>query len=144
MSNLKYDIKEALKHYRYLAAFIANAVDAMDWYIDGYKISSQIRAITESRLDTMTYLAHMDRALETYSALCEIEGNPRPYNVIMRKYVDPAGGADGHGRPFTNDQLADLFDCSVETIKRDIVAGYKHISILFFGIHGVQPEKVSF
>jgi len=141
MSNVKYDIKEALKHYRYLAAFVANAVDAMDWYIDGYKISSQIRAITESRLDTMTYMGHMDRALETYKQLCEQEGSIRPYNVIMRKYVDPEGGANGHGKPYTNEQLADLFDCNIKTIKSDIADGYAKLAILFFGIGGIERKK---
>jgi hypothetical protein len=31
MTEVKHNIKEALKHYRYLAAFIENAVDALDW-----------------------------------------------------------------------------------------------------------------
>ena len=137
MADVRYNIKEALRHYRYLEAFIRNAVDAMDWYLEDFKVSSQIRAITESRLDTMTFKAHMDRALSTYKLLCEQDGNVRPYNVIMRKFVDPEGGADGHGKPFTNDQLADLFDCNVKTIKSDVAAGYARLSILFFGINGV-------
>ena len=137
MTDVKYNIKEALKHYRYLAAFIANAIDAMEWYLDDFKVSSQIRTLTESRLETMTYKAHMDRALETYRLLCEQEGNIRPYNIIMRKYVDPQGGADGRGKPYTNEQLAIIFKCSVETICRDIRSGYKKVAILFFGIHGI-------
>jgi len=137
MTEVRYNIKEALKHYRYLDAFIRNAVDAMDWYLEDYKVSSQIRAITESRLDTMTFKAHMDRALSTYKLLCEQDGNPRPYNIIMRKFVDPEGGADGHGKPFTNEQLADLFDCSEDTIKRDLSETYAKLRILFFGINGV-------
>jgi hypothetical protein len=141
MTEVKYNIKEALKHYRYLAAFIENAVDALDWYVADYKISSQIRAITESRMETMAYKSHMDAALETYRRLCEDEGNVRPYNVIMRKFVDPSGGADGRGKPYTNEQLADLFDCSIDTVKRDINRSYCKLRILFFGIHGCQPEK---
>lgn len=135
-SDIRYNIKIALKHYRYLAAFIENAVDSMDWYIQDYKVSSQIRSITESRMETMVYKAHMDKALDTYKLLCEQENNTRPYNVIMRKFVDPLSGADGRGKPYTNEQLADLFDCSVETIKRDINRSYCKLRILFFGIHG--------
>jgi len=141
--NCRHDVKIALKHYRYLKAFCENAVDSMDWYIADYQISSQIRAITQSRMDTLTLMAHMVKALDTYGALCRMDGNERPYNVIVRKYVDPAGGSDGRGRPFTNEQLADMFDCSVETIYRDIRDGYDRISILFFGINGLKSEKQS-
>ena len=141
MNDVKYDIKIALRHYRYLAAFIENAVDAMDWYLEDYKISSQIRTITESRLETMTYKAHMDRALETYGQLCQLEGNARPYQVIMRKYVDPLGGSNGKGKPFTNDELAEGFKVSTNTIDRDIGTSYSRLRILFFGIHGIKPEN---
>lgn len=143
MAEVKYNIREALRHYRYLAAFIENAVDAMDWYMDDYKISSQIRAITESRMETMVYKGHMDKALDVYRQLCEQEGNIRPYNVIVRKYIDPQGGADGRGKPYTNDQLADLFDCSCDTIYRDVRDGYCKLSILFFGINGVKSENTA-
>lgn len=143
MAEVKHNIREALRHYRYLAAFIENAVDAMDWYMDDYKISSQIRAITESRMETMVYKGHMDKALEIYRQLCDQAGNLRPYYVVMRKYVDPQGGSDGRGKPFTNEQLADLFECSRETICRDIRDGHVRLAILFFGINGVKPEIVS-
>ena len=141
MEDLKYNIKEALKHYRYLDAFIANAVDAMDWYLGDFKVSSQIRAITESRMETMVFKAHMDRALDTYRMLCELDGNIRPFNVMHRKYVDPIEGADGKGKPFTNPQLAELFDCNIKTIKSDLALGYEKLSILFFGINGVDGKK---
>jgi hypothetical protein len=141
MKDVTYDIKQALRHYRYLAAFIENAVDAMDWYVDDYKVSSQIRAITESRLETMTYKAHMDRALETYKQLCQLEGNVRPYQVIVRKYVDPAGGSDGKGKPFTNEQLAEVFETSHDTIQRDLREACSRLRILFFGINGLEQEK---
>ena len=142
MKDVTYDIKQALRHYRYLAAFIENAVDAMEWYLDDdYKVSSQIRAITESRLETMTYKAHMDRALETYKQLCQLEGNVRPYLVIIRKFVDPVGGSDGKGKPFTNEQLAEEYDVCIETIYRDIKEAYDRIRVLFFGIHGIDQEK---
>ena len=141
MTEVKYSIKEALRHYRYLAAFIANAVDAMDWYLEDYKVSSHIRSITESRMETMVYKAHMDKALKTYRRLCIEDGNERSYNVIMRKYIDPEGGSDGHGKPYTNAQLADLFNCSEDTIKRSLDRATSRLRILFFGIHGVLLEK---
>ena len=138
---VRYDIREALTHYRYLAAFIENAVDAMDWYLEDYKFCSQIRSITASRLETMTYKAHIDRALETYGRLCEKDGNKRPYEVVLSKFVDPGEGADGHGRPFSNTQLAEKFGCSVDTIKRDLRSAYDSLAILFFGFHGMPSER---
>ena len=136
----KHNIKIALKYYRYLEAFIENAVDAMTWYVGEYEISSEVRAITKSRMETMVYKAHMDKALETYRKLCECDGNIRPYNVVVRKYIDPAKGSDGSGKPFSNEQLADLFDCDIATIKRDLAKAEKRLSILFFGINGVFQE----
>jgi hypothetical protein len=139
----RYNIRTALSHYRYLAAFIENAVDAMQWYIDDYQISSEVRSITKSRMETMVFKAHMDKALETYRQLSQCDGNIRPYNVIVRKYIDPARGSDGRGKPFSNEQLADLFDCEVRTIQRDLREAYTRLSILFFGISGVEQEKTT-
>lgn len=136
----KYNINEALKYYRYYAAFCENAIDAMEWYLDDFKVSSQVKAITESRLLTLTIKAHMDKAIDTHRDLCEIEGDVRKHNIIRRKYIDPQGGADGRGRPFTNEQLADLFDCSIDTVLRDIKKAKKEIEILFFGF---LPEKAA-
>lgn len=138
-----HDIKLALRHYRYLKAFCENAIDSMDWYLLDYPLSSQIRAITQSRLDTLNLMAHMDRAVETYGRLCSQDGNSRPHQVIVRKYIDPLGGSDGRGKPYTNEQLADIFGCSVETIKRDIRDSYERLAILFFGIGGLEREKGS-
>jgi len=133
----KHNVKLALKHYRYLKAFCENAIDAMEWYILDFPINSQIRAITQSRLDTLNLMAHIDRALDTYGKLCVKDGTERAFNVIMRKYVDPKEGSDGRGKPYTNEQLADLFECSEDTIYRDIRDSYDKISILFFGIDGL-------
>jgi len=49
----KHNIKLALQHYRYLEAFIENAIDSMTWYIEDFQISSEVRAITQSRMETM-------------------------------------------------------------------------------------------
>jgi hypothetical protein len=130
----KYNINEALKYYRYYAAFCENAIDAMEWYLDDYKITSQAKSITESRLLSLQLKAHMDKALDTYRELCDNGSCIRKYNIIMRKFIDPQGGADGRGKPFTNEQLADLFDCSEKTIKRDLIVAKQELQILFFGI----------
>lgn len=138
----KHNIRLALQYYRYLEAFIENAVDSMQWYIEDYQISSEVRAITKSRMETMVYKAHMDRALEMMKEICEQEGVPRQFNLINRKYIDPAGGSDGRGKPFTNEQLADMFDCDIRSIYRDLDKAYKKLSILFFGINGISEISV--
>lgn len=104
----KHNINEALKYYRYYAAFCENAIDAMEWYLDDYRITSQAKSITESRLLSLQLKAHMDKALDTYRELCDNGSCIRKYNIIMRKFIDPQGGADGRGKPFTNEQLADI------------------------------------
>jgi len=138
--DIKHNINEALKYYRYYSAFCENAVDAMEWYLGDITIKSFAKSITESRCLTLTYKTHMDRALEAYKKLCIQEKNIRKYNIIMRKYIDPPEGCDGKGKPFSNEHLADLFDCSAETIKRDVSKAKSELKILFFGF---IPEKVS-
>jgi len=133
-----HDIKLALKHYRYLKAFCENAIDAMEWYIGDCNIPVEIFSICESRVKTLTFMAHMDKAIETFQKLCIIDGKERTSNVVLRKYIDPKDGSNGKGKPYTNEQLADLFDCDISTIKRDISEGYDKLSILFFGMNGIK------
>lgn len=130
-----HNINDALKYYRYYAAFCSNAIDVMEWYIDGCKINSWAKSITESRALTLTFLAHMKKALETYEQLCMEDGKIRRCDIIKMKYVNPEGGSDGKGRPYTDEQLAVIFGCSDDTIKRDLKEGKKCLGILFFGYH---------
>jgi len=136
-TNVRFDIKTALKFYRYLKAFCDNAVDSVDWYIGGQKIPTYIAAIAQSRAETFTILTHIDSALNTFYRLCEASGEERKANIIKRKFVDPLGGSDGRGKPFSNEALAELFDVDERTIQRDISDAYKKLSILFFGANGV-------
>lgn len=136
----KYSIKEALEHYRYLTAFVANAIDAMEWYICGSRISSEFRSITQSRMLTITMLAHMDKALDAYRQLCELEGDTRPYQLVMRKYVTPAIGAE-NGRPYSNEALAMEFGISDDTVGRDLKEARRKLKILFFGLPAIHTAE---
>lgn len=137
---VKFNIKVALRYYRYLRAFCENAVDSIDWYINGQEIPAHVKAIAKSRTETLTILAHMDRAIDTYRELCEQEGEIRAYQVILKKYVDPKEGSDGRGKPFTNEELAFIFQVNKRTIERDIRQAYTKLSILFFGISGIESK----
>jgi hypothetical protein len=136
-----HNINDALKYYRFYNAFCENAIDAMEWYLEDYRISSQARSITESRLLTLTFKAHMDKALEAYRLLCGESKCCRKYEIIMRKYINPSGGADGRGKPYTNEELADLFECSVDTIQRDLRQAKRELKILFFGFEPQNHAK---
>lgn len=135
--SVRYDVKVALKYYRYLQAYCEHAIDAMDWYLGSYKMPTEIESIKSSRADTLTFLAHMQKAIEIYREMCEIDGCQRRATVIIRKFIDPAGGSDGKGKPYTNDELAKLLNCDIKTIKNDIRDGYYKLAVLFFGIHGL-------
>lgn len=141
--DVKFNIKVALRYYRYLRAFCENAVDSIDWYINGQEVPANVKAIASSRTETLTILTHMDKALNTYRALCEQEGDTRAYQVIVKKYIDPKGGSDGRGKPFTNEELAYIFQVNKRTIERDIREAYTKLSILFFGIHGIKNKPTA-
>lgn len=140
---VRFNVKVALKYYRYLRAFCENAVDSIDWYINGQEIPANVQAIAKNRTETLTILEHIDRAIETYHELCEQEGETRPYEVIVRKYIDPKEGADGKGKPFTNEELAFIFEVNKRTIERDIKAANTKLSILFFGISGIKNKPTA-
>ena len=132
MTDVKYNVVKALENYRELKAYVKHAIGAMDWYMGEYTISSQVRSIINSRADTMTIMSHIDRALAIFKAECEAKGSIRLYNMVQRKYIDP-----GH---LTYAKLADLFDCSPKTAKRDIRMSLMKIKAHFFGISGFSGQ----
>lgn len=138
--NVYHNVNVALRYYRYLRAFCENAVDTIDWYVNDRKMPTYIEAIAKTRLETMTILTHINQAMETYKALCEAEGSIRPALVLEKKFMEPLGGSDGRGKPYTNMELAELFKVDRRTIDRDIRAGKTKMSILLFGIYGLNHE----
>ena len=136
-----HDISTALGHYRGLASFCESAVDAMDWYMDEFTISSQIRAVTIARTDTFTIKAHMDKMLEQYRKICEFRNEHRKYNIIRYKYLEMPGKGENKLLPFSNDQLADVFDCSVQTIQREIKCAKAELKIYFFGVDRINLSE---
>lgn len=125
------NIDELLKNYRLYAAYCANAVDAMDWYVDGAVYSSEVRAIRDSRFESLLIKAHIDTMLKVYKTQCRHEKQERRYNIINRKYLEPYHEG---GRLYTNEQLADLFDCDVSTVVREIRRAKQALKVLMFGV----------
>lgn len=135
---VKYNVHIALRYYRYLNAFVLNAVDSMEFYISDRKIPASVKSIADSRAETLVIITHIRTAIETYRELCKADGNEDKAKVIIYKFIDPDTGADGRGKPFTNEQLAEHFNRDIKTISAWLSEGYKKIGILLFGIHAFE------
>lgn len=126
----------ALRYYRFLKAYCERAVDSITWNLGAEKVPSYIESIAKTRLETLTILVHMERALETYKELCKIDGNIRPAKVIEMKFFISLD-SNNLGKAYTNMELAEIFEVDRRTIDRDIREGKEKLGILLFGLHGL-------
>lgn len=137
---VKYNVRIALKYYRFLNAFVSNAVDSMDFYISDNRIPASVKAIAESRAETMVILTHINTAIETYRMICKADNCEEKAKVIIYKFIDPPSGCDGYGKPYSNEELAELFNRNTKTINAWIREGYEKISILLFGFNALKNK----
>jgi hypothetical protein len=136
--DIRYNIKLALLNYRDLCAFLDSAVDGIDYTFNCGKVSARSEAIGIAHLNTGVYKAHIDNTLQTYKQLCELDGNTRPFDVVMRKFIEPICGDTKSASPVTNDAIAKHFGVSVDTIKRDIKKAFPRLRVIFFGELGLK------
>ena len=85
---VKYNVHIALRYYRYLNAFVLNAVDSMEFYISDRKIPASVKSIADSRAETLVIITHIRTAIETYRELCKADGNEDKAKVIIYKFID--------------------------------------------------------
>lgn len=132
-----HNINDALENYRGLTAFCESALDGIIWHINGIDIPTKLLCNTESKLTTFDIKVHIDRELEQYQAVCMLRNEEQKYNIIRFKYIDmPGKGVKNE--PFTNEQLADRFGCSVATIYRQLTDAKKELKIYLFGVDRIN------
>jgi len=137
-----------LKHYRNLQVhdklagksssriYENNAIDILD-DIDPINDEEQyIQAISRTKIRTSIIVAHINKSMEYYKAICEKDGNvkKRRYDIIKYMYLEPT---KDNIIP-TYEETAEHFDLNVRTVGRDIRQGIEDLSILFFGIDGIK------
>ena len=93
----------------------------------------EILSIKEKSIRTKMIIDHVDTMLEVYKRQCEHNGDSeeaRRYRVIKAMYIDE--------KPKTAAQIAEDEFVAERTIFRDRDIAFKRLSILFFGIDGVD------
>lgn len=137
-----------LKHYRTLKAHnkIAdsstnkineeNAVDVLD-DIEAIDDEEQyVQSLSRTKIRTLIIVGHINKAMKYYKAICENEDNTkkRRFNIIKYAYMD--SNTDEIVPSY--EEIADHFNLNVKTVGRDVRLAIEDLSILFFGIDGIN------
>lgn len=137
-----------LKHYRTLKAhnkiadsstnkiYEDNAVDVLD-DIEAIDDEEQyVQALSRTKIRTLIIVGHINKAMKYYEAICKSEGNiqERRYRIIKYMYIDPK--ADDNVPNY--EEAAEHFNLNIKTVGRDVRLAIEDLSILFFGIDGIN------
>ena len=96
--------------------------------------SVTVDSIRRSCRRTKIMVRHIDNMLDLYRAHCEQNGNDalqRGYRIIRGLYLDAV--------PLTPEQLSEQEHISTRQVSRDRDAAIEQISMLMFGIDGLEP-----
>jgi len=137
-----------LKHYRTLKAhnkiadssinsvYGENAVDVLD-DIEAIDDEEQyVQALGRTRIRTLIIIGHINKAMKYYKAICESEDNikRRRYDIIKYAYINPI--KDDIVPAY--EEIAEHFKLNIKTVGRDVRLAIEDLSILFFGIDGIN------
>lgn len=137
-----------LKHYRTLKAhnkiadsstskiYEENAVDVLD-DIEAIDDEEQyVQAISRTKIRTLIIVGHLNKAMKYYEAICKSEGKiqERRYKIIKYMYIDPR---EDDNIP-NYEEAAEEFGLNIKTVGRDVRSAIEDLSILFFGIDGIN------
>lgn len=134
------NIDDCLQHFRALKLYTDNALDKITLDLQSaqsrFRIDATLYSTAQSKAVTAAIVELIERQMVLYHRLCVLYGAERRFNIIRLKYFELSD--DVNDDRYTNDQLADYFDCSTDTIKREIRAGKNELEILLFGAYGLN------
>ena len=137
-----------LKHYRTLKAhnkiadsstdkiYEEDAVDVLD-DIEAIDDEEQyVQAISRTKIRTLIIVGHLNKAMKYYEAICKSEGKiqERRYKIIKYMYID---SREDDSTP-NYEEAAEYFNLNIKTVGRDVRLAIEDLSILFFGIDGIN------
>lgn len=137
-----------LKHYRTLIAhdkitentsseiYEENAIDVLDDIESIDDEEQYVQAISRTKIRTKIIIGHINKALKYYKAICKAEDKTkkRRYDIIEYAYIEPR--KDNIVPMY--EEIADHFNLNVRTVGRDVRLAIADLSILFFGIDGIN------
>lgn len=131
--------KLLLKHYRSFVSHVDGArekVTAHD-YADAmeslYTNELALESIKRSTQRTMVMVRFVQRMVSVYKATCEKSGQHedlRRYRIIENMYISE--------EKFTAEEIAECEKIDVSTVYRNINEAAKTLSVLIFGVDGVE------
>lgn len=137
LSKYFHNITECLDHYRALKLYTEDALDKITLRLETaqshFKIDATLYSTARAKVTTAAIVELIDRQMEIFQQLCELKGDERRYSIVRLKYFDLPGKGDEKDQPYTTQELADYFDCSADTIKRELKLARAELKILFFG-----------
>lgn len=143
-----HNTKLLLRNYRHLNEHFKNAVfeteeaaECDETFIDimemmsskGYDEEIYEKSILESSVRTKIIMTHVNRMLEIYGIMCERsdrEDDKRHYRVLKAMYIDEP--------PVTAYTVAKRENIDKRTVYRDIDAAVESLTLLLFGISGID------
>ncbi|WP_051925383.1 hypothetical protein [Brevibacillus borstelensis] len=131
--------KLLLKHYRSFVKHsegVKEKLTAMDNAVaigEIYTDELAIETIKRSKQRTLAMVQFIQRMLGVYKAMCESSGQPedfRRYQIINDLYITE--------EKLTIKQIAECHNIEPRTVYRDINEAVEALSVLVFGVDGVQ------
>lgn len=124
--------KELLKNYRLLENHLDVALPEIDDDTPLSRYELSLFSLLGYRARSKEMLVFVNEILNRYREIC-LQGTPeqhRRYRVIQSLYLDKPA--------VTRTKLADRFDCDEKTIRRDEKRAITELSVMIFGIDGLN------
>ena len=108
-------------------------LEELDIDMDKEITDTQINSILKSKNKTAIMLKHIDTFLQYYEYKCSLssrEDIQRRYKVIKYLFLEED--------KMTQENVAELLNCNLKTIRNTKNIAVKELSVLFFGIDGIK------
>ncbi|WGV57804.1 hypothetical protein QIH01_20245 [Brevibacillus brevis] len=131
--------KLLLKHYRSFVSHVDGAQEKVTAHDYAEAIESlhskelALESIKRSTQRTMVMVKFVQRMVSVYKATCEKSGQQedlRRYRIIENMYISE--------EKFTAEEIAECEKIDVSTVYRNINEAVKTLSVLIFGVDGVE------
>ncbi|MGF9907284.1 hypothetical protein [Brevibacillus porteri] len=131
--------KLLLKHYRSFVSHVEGAKEKVTAHDYAEAIESlhskelALESIKRSTQRTMVMVRFVQRMVSVYKATCEKSGQQediRRYRIIENMYISE--------EKFTAEEIAECEKIDVSTVYRNINEAVKTLSVLIFGVDGVE------
>lgn len=137
------NVTDCLDNYRALKLYTEHALDKITLDLQAaqsrFKVDATLYSTARAKVTTAAIIELIDRQMSIYHQLCVLYGAERRFSIVRLKFFDLPGKGDEKDQPYTTLELADYFDCSADTIKRELKLARAELKILFFGASKMRP-----